>query len=255
MESLLNKAGSFLSAYSALLLRSGSTCARLERNVGRMAATWNLSVDITIMPRHVSLYIKSDDGCDSNVFTESTSNPAISFEKITLLSQMSWEVAENGLGVEEAQARLNGVSQIKSAGKWWVLLAVSGANGAFCRLFGGDMTAVAVVFVATLCGYYLKQLMLSKKIDVRIVFIVCAFVSSVLACADSLFSLGQTPQVAIGVSVLYLVPGIPLLNSFSDMIDRHYICFFSRMTDALVLVSCLSMGLCMGMWAMEIGMF
>lgn len=255
MESLLNKAGSFLSAYSALLLRSGSTCARLERNVGRMAATWNLSVDITIMPRHVSLYIKSDDGCDSNVFTESTSNSAISFEKITLLSQMSWEVAENGLGVEEAQARLNGVSRIKSAGKWWVLLAVSCANGAFCRLFGGDMTAVAVVFVATLCGYYLKQLMLSKKIDVRIVFIVCAFVSSVLACADSLFSLGQTPQVAIGVSVLYLVPGIPLLNSFSDMIDRHYICFFSRMTDALVLVSCLSMGLCMGMWAMEIGMF
>lgn len=255
MEGLLNKAGSFLSAYSALLLRSGSTCARLERNVGRMAATWNLSVDITIMPRHVSLYIKSDDGCDSNVFTESTSNSAISFEKITLLSQMSWEVAENGLGVEEAQARLNGVSQIKSAGKWWVLLAVSSANGAFCRLFGGDMTAVAVVFVATLCGYYLKQLMLSKKIDVRIVFIVCAFVSSVLACADSLFSFGQTPQVAIGVSVLYLVPGIPLLNSFSDMIDRHYICFFSRMTDALVLVSCLSMGLCMGMWAMEIGMF
>ncbi len=98
-------------------------------------------------------------------------------------------------------------------------------------------------------------MMLSRKTDTRIVFIICAFVSSVLACADSLFSIGKTPQVAVATSVLYLVPGIPLLNSFSDMIDRHYICFFSRMTDALILICCLSIGLCAGMWIMNIGMF
>lgn len=255
MNNFLNKAGCFLSAYSALFLRSGATCARLEQNVGRMAATWKLSADITIMPRHVSLVIRDNDENRNRVFTESTSNPVVSFEKITRLSQMSWEVADNGWDVEKAEACFNEISRIGPANKWWVLFAVSCANGAFCRLFGGDMMAVAVVFVATLCGYYLKQLMLSKKIDVRIVFIICAFVSSVLACADMLFSLGGTPQVAIGTSVLYLVPGIPLLNSFSDMIDRHYICFFSRMVDALILVSCLSMGLCAGMWAMQVGMF
>ena len=235
MNNFLNKAGCFLSAYSALLLRSGATCARLEQNVGRMAATWKLSADITIMPRHVSLVIRDNDENRNRVFTESTSNPVVSFEKITRLSQMSWEVADNGWDVEKAEACFNEISRIGPANKWWVLFAVSCANGAFCRLF--------------------KQLMLSKKIDVRIVFIICAFVSSVLACADMLFSLGGTPQVAIGTSVLYLVPGIPLLNSFSDMIDRHYICFFSRMVDALILVSCLSMGLCAGMWAMQVGMF
>lgn len=255
MNCFLNKAGGFLSAYSALLLRSGATCARLEQNVGRMAKVWNLSTDITIMPRHVTLVVKSEDEHSSGVFTESTSNPVISFEKITRLSQMSWEVADNSWDIEKAESCLNDISGIKQPGKRWVLLAVSCANGAFCRLFGGDMMAIAVVFMATFCGYYLKQLMLSKKIDTRIVFIVCAFVSSVLACADSLFSLGDTPQIAIGTSVLYLVPGIPLLNSFSDMIDRHYICFFSRLTDAIILISCLSMGLCAGMWVMNVGMF
>lgn len=255
MNRFLNKAGCFLCAYSALLLRSGATCVRLEQNVGRMAKTWNLSADITIMPRHVTLAVKSGDENRAGVFTESTSNPSVSFEKITRLSQMSWEVADNGWDIETAESCFNDISRIRPANKWWILFAVSCANGAFCRLFGGDMTAVAVVFVATFCGYYLKQLMLSKDIDTRIAFIVCAFVSSVLACADSLFSLGNAPQIAIGTSVLYLVPGIPLLNSFSDMIDRHYICFFSRMTDAIILISCLSMGLCAGMWVMNVGMF
>ncbi|MDD7317173.1 MAG: threonine/serine exporter family protein [Prevotella sp.] len=196
MNSSLNKVGCFLSAYSALLLRSGATCTRLEQNVGRMAKAWNLSADITIMPRHVTLSVTSGGGDRTGIFTESTSNLAISFEKITRLSQMSWEVADNGWDIEKAESNFNDISMISPTNKWRVLLAVSCANGAFCRLFGGDMTAVAVVFVATFCGYYLKQLMLSKKIDTRIVFIVCAFVSSVLACADSLFSLGGTPRNA-----------------------------------------------------------
>ena len=117
------------------------------------------------------------------------------------------------------------------------------------------MAAAAVVFVATMCGYYLKQLLIAHKVDIRVVFIICAFISSVLACADKLFSLGATPDIAIGTSVLYLVPGVPLLNAFSDMLDHHYICFFSRMTDALVLICSLSIGLCAGMWAMGVGMF
>ncbi len=255
MNDFLNKAGDFLASYSALLLRSGATCARLEQNVGRMAQTWNLNADITIMPRHVSISIKTETENDHKVFSESTSSPAISFEKICRLSRMSWEVADNGWNVEKAENCFKDISRISPADERWVLFAASCANGAFCRLFGGDMIAASVVFVATFCGYLLKQMMLSRKTDTRIVFIICAFVSSVLACADSLFSIGKTPQVAVATSVLYLVLGIPLLNSFSDMIDRHYICFFSRMTDALILICCLSIGLCAGMWIMNIGMF
>ncbi|MDE6344424.1 MAG: threonine/serine exporter family protein, partial [Muribaculaceae bacterium] len=63
------------------------------------------------------------------------------------------------------------------------------------------------------------------------------------------------PSIALGTSVLYLVPGIPFLNSFSDMIYRHYFCAFCRFTDAVVLTCCLSIGLCAGMMLMNVGMF
>ncbi|MDE6176600.1 MAG: threonine/serine exporter family protein, partial [Paramuribaculum sp.] len=136
-----------------------------------------------------------------------------------------------------------------------VLLLVAIANASFCRLFGGDPVAMAVVGVATLAGYWLKLLLLRQNVDLRVTFMICAFVSTVLGATDSLFSLGTTPAIAIGTSILYLVPGIPFLNSFSDMLYRYYICSFSRLMDALVLTGSLSIGLCCGMMAMGVGMF
>lgn len=254
MNALESGAGRFLADYSALLLGSGATCARVEKNVGRMASAWGLRSSITILPHHITVALGSDDG-GAATYCADIGSTAVSFNKITRLSQMSWEVADSHLDVARAREAFESISSTRGADSRWVLFAVSCANAAFCRLFGGDMAAAVVVFMATFCGYYLKQLLLGLRFDVRIVFMLCAFVSSVLACADSLFSLGTTPDVAIGTSVLYLVPGIPFLNSFSDMLDHHYICFFSRLTDAFVLTACLSIGLCAGMWVMQVGMF
>ncbi len=134
-----------------------------------------------------------------------------------------------------------------------MLVALS--NASFCRLFGGDFVAMAVVAVATFAGFGLKCILLRKKVDIRIIVFVCALASTILGATDMLFSLGNTPAIAIGTSVLYLVPGIPFLNSFSDLIYRHYICAFGRFIDAIVLTCCLSAGLCLGMKLMDTGMF
>ena len=67
--------------------------------------------------------------------------------------------------------------------------------------------------------------------------------------------MGDPPAIPIGPSVLYLVPGIPLLNSYSDILYRHYLCAISRAADATILTGCLSIGLCAGMSLMGIGMF
>jgi len=220
-----------------------------------MADTWGVSTQITILPKHVTLFIETTNS-RSMTFLCNIGHTNISFNRITQLSRISWEVVDNHINVTNARQIFDQIIDINSsANKWWILFAVSCANGAFCRLFSGDMAAATVVCCATLGGYYFKQILLSCKIDIRLVFIICSFVSSILACADELFGFGKTPQIAIATSVLYLVPGIPFLNSFSDMLDRHYICFFSRFTDAIVLTCCLSIGLCAGMWVMEIGMF
>lgn len=247
--------GRFLSEYAACLLGCGATCVRLEKNVGRMADAWQVDVSMTIMPRHIHLTVCDRDGDGTFTFIAAIRNALTSYDVNTRLSKLSWEVADRVVDVSDAIGLFGKIKETAPANKWWVLLAASLANAAFCRLFGGDFVAVGIVFMATLAGYYLKQMLLEARVDVRLVFIVCAFVSSVLGATDGLFSLGSTPSVALGTSVLYMIPGIPFLNAFSDMIDGHYICFFSRLVNAVVLTCCLSIGLYGGMLLMNVRMF
>lgn len=245
----------FLADYSGALLGAGATCIRLTKNVNRMAERFGRRVEITIMPRHVHLSVLDTSDDELVTMIAPVTNGAISFNINTMLSQLSWDVHDRKLSLARAEEEFHRIVSSDNQRPWVVLLLASVANAAFCRLFGGDFAAMAIVFIATMAGYYLKQVLLKRHVDLRVTVTACAFVSSVLGASGILFSIGATPSVALGTSVLYLVPGIPFLNSFSDMLYNHYICAISRFIHATVLTCCLSGGLCLGMWLMNVGMF
>ncbi|MDE6632001.1 MAG: threonine/serine exporter family protein [Muribaculaceae bacterium] len=245
----------FLSEYSAWLLGSGATSIRLEKNVRRMAESMGCKAEMTILPRHIHMTVFLPDRSDSYTYIVATHPMAISFNVNTCLSRLSWSMADDHLSLKEAREKFEKIIKTTAADKHLVLFLASCANAAFCRLFTGDWAAVGVVFFSTLVGFYIKQILTARKVDVRLVFIICAFISSILASTATLFSFGHTPDIAVGTSVLYLVPGIPFLNSFSDMLNGHYICAFGRFVHAVVLTCCLSLGLCGGMLLMHLSMF
>ena len=251
----LTMAGDFLSEYSAWLLGCGATCERLERNVRRMAGALGCAAVMTILPRHIHLTVSAHGCADSYTRLVGTREMPISFNINTRLSELSWALADGRIDFAQARDRFARITETRPESPWAVLLLASLANGAFCRLFGGDWVAAGVVVSATLAGLYLKQLLSARKTDTRVVFVICAFASSVIGAGASLFGLGATPETAVGTSVLYLVPGIPFLNAFSDLLAGHYICAFCRMTHAVILTCCLSIGLCGGLLLMGIGMF
>lgn len=245
----------FLADYASTLLGSGATCIRIEKNINRMAEVFGKRVELTIMPRHVHLTVWNPKSDDRYTSTASVAPAPISFSLNTRLSELSWTVADSHLSLDEARERFLRIATSDKENPWQTLLLASLANAAFCGIFGGDLSAIVIVFVATALGFNLKQVLLKRHFDSRFVFFICAFVSSVVGAADFLFPAGNTPAVAIGTSVLYLVPGIPFLNSFNDLLYRHYICSVCRFIDAIVLTGCLSLGLCLGMWLMNVDMF
>ena len=245
----------FLTRYCAWLLGCGATCVRIEKNVQRMARAYGHEADMTIMPRHVHISIWKRGTSDTVTSIASMHHCPTSFNINSRLSELSWHIADGRTDFDSAVDRFEHIVADDRQSPWLVLLLVALANASFCRLFGGDMAAMDIVFGATLAGYYIKTLLLSHGIDVRAVFVICSFVSAVIGSTGSLFTVSDTPDVALATSVLYLVPGIPFLNSFSDMLCRHYICAICRFADALVLTASLSTGLCMAMVMMGAGMF
>ena len=238
---------SFLAEYAALLLGCGSTCIRIEKNTKRIAEAFEVNLDIFIMPAHVSVSVWSSDRKGAVMAQRKTASCGISFDLNTRLSQLSWEIADYNVDLPTAVAHFESIKATKPTGKWEVLILTSLANSAFCRLFGGDWFAMLIVLVSTLAGYRLKQILLEDGCDIRLTFLCASFFSASISAGGHIFNIGTTPELAIGTSVLYLIPGVPYINSVSDMIYRHYLCAFSRFLDAAVLTACLSAGLCVGM--------
>lgn len=245
----------FLSDYAAWLLGCGATCIRIEKNVRRMADAWHLEAAMTIMPAHIHLTVWDESHEDSYTNSEKARYCGISFNINTQLSKLSWAVADGKSNYETACRTLAQVISTPPTNRWGVLTGAALANASFCRLFGGDAISMLIVCCCTLAGYRLKQIMLEDHADIRLVFFCSAFFSAVIGSAGFIFGWGNTPDIALGTSVLYLIPGIPYINSVSDMLDGHYICSFSRFMNAAVLTACLSAGLCGGLLILNLKWF
>ncbi|KGF36394.1 membrane protein [Hoylesella buccalis DNF00853] len=245
----------FLTDYASWLYGCGATCTRITKNVDRLAKVWKLNIEMTILPNSIHLAHFDPVTGQSRVYLKKTPNTGISFYKNTQLSKLSWAVTDGQIQFEEAQTEFARIISAPYTNKWVVLILASLANMSFCRLFGGDFLAMIVVFVATLLGFRLKQVLLEEHVDVKLVFMVCAFFSAVIGTAGYVFGLGDKPDVALATSVLYLIPGIPYINSLSDLIQGQYLVSFSRFMNSMILTFCLSVGLAGGILLMNLKMF
>lgn len=254
-ESSAKKACKFLSEYSSLLLGCGATCVRTEKNVKRIAEALDVEYSIIILDSCVELTVWDRAHEHSYSITRNFPEGSASFNKNTCLSMLSWDLYDGRISFERAEERLKEIYSIPNSDKYAVLVLASVANASFCRLFGGDWISMFLVLIATVVGFRLKQIMSADRIDTKVVFLCSAFVSSVIGAGGYVFNLGATPDIALGTSVLYLVPGIPYLNSMSDLLDGHYMSFAGRFLNATILTICLSAGLCGGFLVMSLKWF
>lgn len=248
-------ASRFLATYSAYLWGYGATCIRITKNVNRMADYLGYRVDITILPKHVAVALTDITTGEYAHYTCAIKILPVSYLANTRMSKLSWDVAEGKVSVSDAEILLCKISRTPNMSVWAVMCLVVFANAAFFRLFGGDVVAMVIVGFATLLGYSIKNICLKHKTDVRAMVLLASFVSAVVGSGGYVFGITATPEIALGTSVLYLIPGIPYINSVSDMIDGHYLCFFSRTMQAIVLTGCIAAGLTLAFMIMNIKIF
>ena len=154
---------------------------------------------------------------------------------------MSWEVYDKHLPLHELADKFNKIISAPKIDPLFVLLLVGFANASFCKLFGGDIISMSIVFSATITGLFLKQQMQKKKINHYIIFIVSAFVASL--CASTALIFDTTSEIALATSVLYLVPGVPLINGVIDIVEGYILTGFARLTEAALLIVSIAIGL------------
>ncbi len=236
----------FLLDYAVSLMGVGAHTARVVRNTVRIAECYGYDVDMTIFQRNVTMTVKnSHDSSIRRTYVRKLIPMALNLRVISKLSALSWDAYDDCLPLNEVKAVYADIMAEPPISRWFVLLAASAGNAAFCRLFGGDIYAMGIVFIATLIGFLVRQELMKRHMDHRIVFFISAFLASLIASAGVHFNIGGTQDVAIAVSVLYLIPGVPLINSIIDVIEGHVLIGLSRAINAGILITCIALGLYM----------
>lgn len=234
----------FLCDYAGVMVGCGASGLRIQKNIERMAYRYGCRPLIELTPSTVKIQLSTADNAQRAFRSEVVVHSGISFSKIRKLSSLSWDIADDLTDYDSALLRFRQICDEKPLDGRIVRALASIANASFCELFGGDFISMLTVFVATYVGFFLKQSLIRGKVNAYMTFLVSSFSAATIASAAYVFSLGATPDIAIGTSVLFLVPGVPYLNSVCDMLTGHHQLGMGRMVEAVILTACLSLGFC-----------
>jgi uncharacterized membrane protein YjjP (DUF1212 family) len=237
----LKEIAKFIADYAAFLMGSGVHTSRVVRNSKRIGESFGVMIRMSTL--HKSLIITAHNEHSNNVYTEVVDIPElpINFGYNAELSAMSWKAYDKRLPLDALREEYQQIKAKPKMSPRVVLLLVGLANASFCRLFGGDWSAVGIVFIATLAGFFVRQQMQRRHINHFIVFTVSAFVASMCASTTLLFH--TTAEIAIATSVLFLIPGVPLINGVIDIVEGHTLTGASRLMHAFLLIICIAVGL------------
>lgn len=234
----------FLSEYAAKMLSIGTYTARIERCVCRIAGVYGYEASLMIFVRHFIISVMDpEDNSIRRTYVKTGAVARISFDLISELSALSWEIYDEKIPLARARAAFAEIlaSQKKSFAKTLVLLSV--ANAAFCELFGGDGGAMALVFAATAFGICARYLLSRLKINLKIQYIAVSFAVSFIVSLGARYGLSATPDVAVGSSILFLIPGVWLINSVFDILNENMLVGISRGLNTGLLIICIAIGL------------
>ncbi|HLP05975.1 MAG TPA: threonine/serine exporter family protein, partial [Paludibacter sp.] len=219
------------------------------RNTKRIAKALDFDVKISVLQKSVILTVRHDK--TGRTFSEVVEIPAlpISFKFNSELSGLSWEAVDRPLGFDEIKEKYYRIIQTPRMNAFLLIILVGLANASFCRLFKGDWLSMGIVFLATIAGFYTRTLLQKNKVNHYIVFIVSALVASFISATSLLFH--TTSDIALATSVLFLIPGVPLINGVIDVVEGHTLTGISRLVNAFLLIVCIAIGLSITLFVLK----
>lgn len=241
----------FLQTFCSVMLAYGAQTLRVERNARRIGAAYGMAVELAMFSRHIMLTVRKETEGTSRTVVRSVPPGGPNFLRVQALNALGWRMVNERLPLESAWQEVEHILTLPSVPPLRLCLLVACANAAFCRLFEGDAVAMLLVFVATLIGFSVRQLLSRMGMNPKIVYLFAAFCASMTASCGVVWQLGTTPQTALGVSVLFLIPGIPLINAVQDILDGHVLMGITRAMQAGMLIAAIALGLALTMLLVE----
>lgn len=228
----------------ACLLARGAHSGRVKRNLERMATTWGYEIHLNSFFRGISLTI-IDKSNRENAITRylEALTPAVQLSSITAISHLSWRVFEDKLTPAEAQKEITDIVNSPKPKTIIVAFAIGLSCAGLCLFSNGGILNALTAFAAAFIGYRAKIFMDAKKYNPLMGIFVASFITTLITGSFARFEILPHQESAIATAMLYLIPGVPLINVVIDMIEGSFNSALNRMLFAFLIILSIAAGI------------
>lgn len=241
-----------------LLVESAADTNRIMRNMKRTAAFLGLPEEhLHIYVQFNMLMVNLSDNEHSFTKFQRCDKHGINMTTISLISKLSWKAIREDYSIERYAEELEAIaSRPRNYTPVQVAIGTGFACGGFCIQFGCDWTAFFYCSLAAILGFRLRMYLPSKGCNNYVAIGISAFVATLIAWLTSFLSLNPsianslpdfmhsaTPWHPLMACALFIVPGVPLINFVSDMLDGYIEVGMVRALNTLLMVLSMAFGI------------
>lgn len=228
-----------------LLMESGADTTRVLRNMRRVAVWLGLDENYlhTVINYEV-LQVNYSDSTHSFTKFRSCAHHGIDLTAISLVSRLSWRAISQDYSLDQYERALAYIrNRSRNYPPWEVALGGGLACGGFCIQFGCDWMSFLLCSVAAILALRLRQVLVAGGVNACIAIGCAAFSGTLLAWLSIFTGLSSTPWHPLLACALFIVPGVPLINFVSDMLDGHIDTGVTRALHTLIMIMAMSFGI------------
>lgn len=243
----LEEIGQLLLDVGSKLMVSGANTERVRVTVDRMADAFGCDVELFITHRALSMTIKNGASGLASSSILRTPPHAVNYGLVSGISIISWRTVEEKWSVGKTRAEIARLESMPRYPRLLVLSLVALACASFCRIFGGDWMEMANTFLAAFLGLFVLQQARKARFNPYLCVVFASASASLISGIGYKLGLSGTMEHAFAASVLFLIPGIPLINALTDMIDGNILNGLVRGVNAFLTVFMVAVGLSFAM--------
>lgn len=257
-EEILNHKLDLLLRTGKMLVESLADTSRVIRNMRRTVAFLELrDENVNIYVNYTMLMVNYSD--EDHTYTRfcRCSGHTVNMWNITRISHLTWESIRDNMSLDEYKAELDKIAARKrNYTPWQVAIGGGFACGGFCIQFGCDWTAFFYASIAAILGSRFRMFLGKHGCNEYVNIGIAAFIATLIAWATSLFAtvpslsaslpsflVSSTPYHPLLACALFIVPGVPLINFVSDMLDGYIQIGITRAVKVLMMVLAMAFGI------------
>lgn len=220
----------------------GGDTARTSATMRRVALTLGASRAETVVSS-LNIGVTIERGSQHETAFRRAPHMGANFSMLTTMARIVDALEQRRIDAAQARVQLEeAFRQRHFYPPWLIALLVGISCGGFAALFGGDLVAILCTTVGSSAGMALR-LFLHKRHYVPFMFSTASSFTAMLVTGLLLKLLpSETQEAAMAASVLFLIPGVPLINGASDLFHTNYLNGMVRIMMGILFVIGIAVG-------------